>query len=163
LTNDNNDYTINIVDPHGNSKVVNGTMAIDKGLTEELIGGLSNESQLGGHDNVSNTKVPTFTGTTEPGATVSITIGENTYQTIADGKGDWSLTITDELPDGLYDYTISVTDKGGNTTDTPIKDTLLVAVDEPSAESSLSTGSNTGNSSDNITSNNQPTLVGNTR
>ncbi|EJM7149699.1 Ig-like domain repeat protein [Vibrio parahaemolyticus] len=163
LTNDNNDYTINIVDPHGNSKVVNGTMAIDKGLTEELIGGLSNESQLGGHDNVSNTKVPTFTGTTEPGATVSITIGENTYQTIADGKGDWSLTITDELPDGLYDYTISVTDKGGNTTDTPIKDTLLVAVDKPSAESSLSTGSNTGNSSDNITSNNQPTLVGNTR
>ena len=60
-----------------------------------------------------NDSTPTISGTTEPGATVVVTIGEATYTTTADATGNWSVDV-DELADGSHVATVQATDRAGN-------------------------------------------------
>jgi hypothetical protein len=58
---------------------------------------------------------PDLTGTAEPGATMTITVGGRTYTTTADANGDWSVHVSPDLPDGTYTASVTATDAAGNT------------------------------------------------
>ncbi|WP_036584616.1 Ig-like domain-containing protein, partial [Brucella anthropi] len=59
--------------------------------------------------------IPTASGTTEPGSTVTVTWPDGTTSEVtADGTtGEWTATAPGEQPDG--DVTAAVTDPAGNT------------------------------------------------
>ncbi|ENC0369064.1 Ig-like domain-containing protein, partial [Escherichia coli] len=65
-------------------------------------------------DNITNQKNPVLNGTTEPGATVKIQIGDAVYETKADSSGVWSLKIGTALQEGSNNYTVTVVDSAGN-------------------------------------------------
>ncbi len=59
---------------------------------------------------------PTFSGTAEPGATVSLIVdGAHGGSAVADASGSWTFTPTTTLPDGAHTVTATATDPAGNT------------------------------------------------
>ncbi len=78
----------------------------------------SSDTGVSDSDNITSDNTPTITGTTEAGASVSISLGGVVVGTaIADENGEYSIT-TSELPDGEQDLTITATDGAGNTSST---------------------------------------------
>ena len=75
-----------------------------------------------------NGPTPTFTGTGEPGATVTVTDGTSTTACTATvaGDGTWACTPTTPATDGPQHYTVTQTDPNGNTSGTT---TITVTVD----------------------------------
>ncbi|MFV8440463.1 Ig-like domain-containing protein, partial [Vibrio owensii] len=65
------------------------------------------------NDFITNSKSPSFTGQTEAGANVVVTINGHSYNLVADKSGTWTFD-TPELPDGQYDIEVSITDSAGN-------------------------------------------------
>ena len=62
-----------------------------------------------------NDNTPTFTGTGEPGATVTVRDGGSTLCTaVVDGGGIWSCSPAAALTDGPHEITASATDPAGN-------------------------------------------------
>jgi large repetitive protein len=112
-----------------------------------------------------STNAPTVAGTAEAGATVMIYDEKgNAYgSVIADTKGKWSYTVTKLLADGAYQFVVQALDVAGNNSPktTPITITVdTVAPDKPKTLA-LATASDTGlSSSDGITKNNTPTIIG---
>ena len=76
-----------------------------------------------------------LTGTTEPGSTVSVTMGNHTVQAIVDANGNWQAPFTvAQIPEGEYTTNVSVTatDRAGNVatvTDTVRVDTFVNTLD----------------------------------
>ena len=67
---------------------------------------------------ITNDNTPTFSGTAEPGSTITLYVdGVVAGTTITDANGDWSITPTDPLTDGDHDITVTATDPAGNTKD----------------------------------------------
>ncbi|WP_425514150.1 SpaA isopeptide-forming pilin-related protein, partial [Evansella tamaricis] len=66
-----------------------------------------------------NTNRPDITGetTANDGATVQVTIGNNTYSTTAQ-DGAWTVTVEDDLTDGQHTANVTVTDHGAEGTAT---------------------------------------------
>jgi hypothetical protein len=59
---------------------------------------------------------PTFSGTAEPGSTVTVMDGATTVCTATvDGSGNWSCTAAAPLGEGTHTISITVTDPAGNT------------------------------------------------
>jgi len=70
-------------------------------------------------------------GTTEPGATVVVFIdGEAVGSTVADGEGNWSVTVEEELEDGEYVIVATAMDPAGNTAD----DQVMITIETPPAD-----------------------------
>lgn len=61
-----------------------------------------------------NTSPPTFSGTTEPFALVTVTSGSVKASGRADASGNYSVSV--KLPDGPSDVTLTTTDRAGNST-----------------------------------------------
>ncbi len=62
-----------------------------------------------------NDDTPTITGTTEPNATVNITLPDGTtVQVVADGNGDFSYAVTSPLPEGPGTIDVYAQDPAGN-------------------------------------------------
>jgi hypothetical protein len=62
---------------------------------------------------------PTFTGTGEPGSTVSVMDGATVVCTATvDGAGNWSCTAASPLSDGNHSISVVVTDPAGNSSTT---------------------------------------------
>ena len=62
-----------------------------------------------------NDNTPTFTGTAEPGSTVTVKDGPTTLCTaVADASGNWSCTPTTPLTEGPHTITATATDPAGN-------------------------------------------------
>nr|WP_111656736.1 Ig-like domain-containing protein [Isoalcanivorax indicus] len=81
-----------------------------------------------------NDSTPTLTGTAEPGATVVVEVDGHSYTTTADGTGQWTLTVTDELADDEHPVVVTVTDVAGNTA----TETFTISIDgEPPALESI--------------------------
>lgn len=58
---------------------------------------------------------PTFTGTAEPGSTITLTIDGRPYPAVIVGPdGTWSLTVPSEMRQGSYAVQVIATDKAGN-------------------------------------------------
>ncbi len=66
-------------------------------------------------DGMTNSSKPTLVGASEASDTVQVYLSGLPYgKTTADGSGNWTFT-TKFLPDGSYNFTITVTDQAGNT------------------------------------------------
>ncbi|TYL48410.1 Ig-like domain-containing protein [Marinomonas sp. IMCC 4694] len=152
-------YTVQATDKAGN------TVSVDNGLTVDtqaplFSGGLSVGSDSGSSslDGVTNDTRPVFSGMSEVGATVSLTIADNDYQVVVDANGEWRIAIEAVMDDGEYDYNATSIDAAGNTSTLSgrvVIDTLI------NFTGGLDAGSDTGSSSsDAITQATKPTFSG---
>ncbi|MFZ7091618.1 Ig-like domain-containing protein [Primorskyibacter sp. 2E233] len=114
-------------DAAGNTATATGDLDVDT-----LVRNFTNTSTPGGADGVLNAQEAaqglTLTGTTEPGATVQVTLGGVSLPASVDANGNWTVTYNSgQLPSGETSVTLTAvsTDAAGNT------DTLtqLVRVD----------------------------------
>ncbi|MCR6653487.1 MAG: tandem-95 repeat protein [Cellvibrionaceae bacterium] len=80
-------------------------------------------------DGITNIATPTFTGTAEANATVTIISSEDGSlgTTVADGSGNWSFTPSIALSDATHSITITATDTAGNVS--TASDNLTVQID----------------------------------
>ncbi len=77
---------------------------------------------------VTDDSTPTFGGSAEPGATVTIKDGDNVLGTaIVDGDGNWSFTPAEALGEGEHSISTVVTDAAGNASEP--SDALVLVVD----------------------------------
>lgn len=113
------DLTINATatDQVGNVSTTSGEVRLDTWVRNFDI-----TSEAGGADGVVNaeeaTQGMTVTGTTEPGATVVVTLGGVSREASVDASGNWTVTfLSGELPTGEQTATLtaSSTDLAGNT------------------------------------------------
>jgi hypothetical protein len=121
-------------DAAGNSRTVTDSVNVDT-----RVDNLSVRADIIETDNVisaaEHADGVVMTGTTEPGSTVSVTVGTQTVQAFVDGNGNWTANFTaGQIPGGEYtqDVTVSATDAAGNTataTDTVRIDTLVNTLD----------------------------------
>ncbi|SMH61874.1 Ig-like domain-containing protein [Azospirillum agricola] len=157
--------TATAVDPSGNTSSGAGTLVVTVDLTVEAPGApvLATASDTGTQgDGLTRLLAPTFTGTVESGAVVSLYDGGNFVgMGTADGAGVYA--IETPLSNGLHTLTARVVDAAGNATaaaSAPLIITIdAVAPDAPSAPL-LEAASDSGAPGDNLTSNATPTVTG---
>ena len=116
-------FTIYATDIAGNvSETVSKPVVIDTTKPDAPTGiVLTTDSGTQG-DNKTNVAKPTFQGTAEANAQVKMVfdLGNSvtkTYTTTADNSGSWSLTVSEDLPDGPFSYIATTTDVAGNESD----------------------------------------------
>ena len=114
-------------------------------------------------DGITTITTPTFTGTGEAGSTVelfrsgSISLGS----TVVDGSGNWSITVTTALGDGIYSLTAKATDIAGQTGAASTALSLTIDVTASAAPVITAISRDTGVSdSDQITSDNTLVISG---
>lgn len=156
------DYVFEFVstDAAGNHQTVRHDLTID--THTEVTGGLDANSDTGesNSDGITKEDYLTFSGEAEIGATIVVTIAGEDYETVVDNNGRWSVSLGKMLYDDVYDYTITATDKAGNTV-TIEKQVTIDSFNKLTAE--MKDSSDTGHSYyDNITNDKQPTFVGST-
>jgi hypothetical protein len=80
-------------------------------------------------DNITSVTTPTVTGTTAPGATVVLTDGGTSVgSALADLNGDWSITVSSVLSNGLHSLNVTASDVAGNSSSNSLQltiDTLM--------------------------------------
>ena len=111
------DVTAVSTDQAGNTATATGSVAVDT-----LVSNFAFTSQAGGADSTINAEEAaqglTVTGTTEPGATVTVTFAGFTRAASVAADGSWSVDYAaGEIPSGTGAYQISAssTDRAGNT------------------------------------------------
>ena len=117
-------------------------------------------------DHVTGNNTPTIAGTAEPGATVTVTVGDWVSEAVPVGEdGTWSVT-TDALPDGSYQASVVVEDAAGNKAE-PVQGESFTVLTTPPDASALTvslvhdSASDTGVSAeDGITNNPTPDIEG---
>ena len=120
---------------------------------------------------LTNDATPVITGTAEPGATVTVTVGGATYTTPADNStGAWSLDLGTASPisgilsldlNGNNTVTATAADPAGNVS-SPVAQTLSLDTTPPPTPSPavLTVGSDSGPLGDSTTDDTTPTLTG---
>jgi len=102
-----------------------------------------------------NDNTPTYSGTAEPGSTVTVIVDGSAVGTAtADGSGAWSFTPTAGLTNGLHTVKATATDAVGNTSPESNTNTFTVDTDVPAAPVVLTPANGT------ITNDNTPTYSG---
>ncbi|MBR7890310.1 hypothetical protein J9B83_15585, partial [Marinomonas sp. A79] len=157
------DYTLTAQDVAGNTKQISGAFELDNSIV--LTGGLDYTSDSGSSfsDDLTNDATPTFSGSSDAGATVVVTINSRDYTTTAAANGRWTVTVdqplTDDLNGTTYAYTIDAYDAAGNQA-TQISDSLTLDLDAPSPfQGALASSSDSG-APDSITNDSTPTFTG---
>ncbi|WP_186756552.1 MBG domain-containing protein [Echinicola salinicaeni] len=116
----------------------------------------ASDTGLSDSDNITADNTPTFTGFTEPNATVTFYANATELgSATSDGAGHWTFTPASAIADGTYDITAIVTDLAGNTG--IASSALSVTIDTMSPDSPIKGGitDDTGvSNTDNITSDN---------
>lgn len=81
-----------------------------------VIGGVASDLARGGLGAITATRTPTFYGTSEPGATVTLYAGAGPMgAAVADRNGNWNFTVpAGALGLGVYDITARAADLAGN-------------------------------------------------
>ena len=156
--------SIKATDKAGNSTTANGTaFTVDTAVAANGTGGLASTSDSGVKgDNRTNDTTPDLSGTAEAGATVKVVVNGVTYTTTADANGQWSLTVTGALSNGVtYTPTIQVIDAAGNATAAVNGTPFTIDTVAPSnGTAGLASMSDTGTTGDNKTNDNTPVLSG---
>ncbi len=99
--------SVRATDAAGNAAMSVVTFSIDRTAP--------NAPTISGPAALTTDNTPTFTGTAEPGSSVLLTIGGDTYGPVtADGSGNWSITVSPALADGDHTATATATDAAGN-------------------------------------------------
>ncbi|MCY9861141.1 Ig-like domain-containing protein [Vibrio coralliirubri] len=153
-------FEVTSTDAAGNSQVISHNLTIDTSTT--VTGSLDTGSDTGSSstDEITKEKYLTFSGEAEAGATVVVLIDGVEYETVANEGGDWSVDIDKMLSDDDYDYVITSTDKAGNKDDVSGTVTIDTTIKLTAEMSDLTDSGHS--STDNITSNKQPTFIGST-
>ncbi len=146
------DVAGNISDPSGILEIKVDTQKPDKPDAPVL---------SGGHEGNTNDNTPTISGTTEPGATVTIYNNGEPWTTVtADGSGNWSYTFAPALSDGEYHVTTTSTDVAGNTSDPSDALTIHVDTQKPATpDAPVVNGAKEGDAQNNINTG-TPTVSG---
>ncbi|PWG78006.1 Ig-like domain-containing protein, partial [Pararcticibacter amylolyticus] len=85
----------------------------------------------GGNGSATNDTTPTFSGTAEPGASVTVVIDGQTYgPAIAGSDGKWEIAVSPSLSEGNHTVKVAVTDKAGNTSESTEK-IITIKTDKP--------------------------------
>ncbi|SPW33099.1 Carbohydrate-binding module 48 (Isoamylase N-terminal domain) [Edwardsiella tarda] len=154
------DYTVTATDIAGNHTSYTGTLTIDTSapaLTSEL-----DSSNIIYGDNVIGNSQPIFSGSAEPGSTVTLTIADASYTLIVNQSGEWRFSVPVALANKAWEYTITATDSAGN--QTTIHDQVVIqnkdAVVQIDVTAGLDTSTDSGIIGDNITNNPRPILTG---
>ncbi len=151
-------FSASAEDAAGNvTQTISETFIID---TETFVNGrlsADTDSGVSSSDGLTNVTQPRFSGTTEVGNTVVVTIDGNNYQAIVDGQGNWTSVVTQALADNTYDYTITANDKAGNTASS--SGTVTIDTQAPAVSGGLDVASDSV-ARDNITNDNTPTFSG---
>ncbi|EML0364382.1 Ig-like domain repeat protein, partial [Providencia rettgeri] len=103
LTEDTYIYKVEMKDAvgHKGTKSLRGKIIIDTTPPDVLEGGLDTTSDTGiSNSGFTNHKTPTFSGTTESNAFVELKIANESYTGAADKNGQWTIPVTNPLPDG---------------------------------------------------------------
>jgi hypothetical protein len=131
----------------------------------EVSGGLTadedNDTGASSTDGITNNNAPSLSGVVEALATLRVVVGGKTYETTAEDDGTWTVSL-DDLADGRYTPTLTVTDAAGNVS-APIAGTsFLVDTLAPArGMGGLSPLSDSGlDNEDGFTAVTKPTIVG---
>ncbi len=169
LTEGTNAITARQTDTAGNTSAVSAalnvvldTIAPVAPSTPDLLAG--SDSGASNSDNITNVALPSFVGTGEPGAIVTLLDGATTVGTgqVA-SNGTWSITVTKALTEGANAITATQTDVAGNTSAASAALDVVLDTIAPVAPSTpdLLAGSDSGASnSDNITNVALPVFFG---
>jgi hypothetical protein len=122
---------IKVTDLAGNSlktPFAGQTFSIDT-VAPTATGGLSKDSNsdtgVSDSDGFTANQRPTLVGTTEPGATLTVKVGGQTLDAFVEfDTGNWTVDLSDNLPDGTYTPLFTATDEFGNAS-APIKGTAF--------------------------------------
>ncbi|MBB4865608.1 hypothetical protein HNP46_004509 [Pseudomonas nitritireducens] len=159
----NNDITVIATDPAGNqSEPTVIHVVIDTTAPDAPEAHLDPASDTGvkGDDITSETK-PTIDGRTEPGATVVVVFPTGESVTAkADEKGEWSVTPTQDLPEGKNDITIIATDPAGNSSEPTVISVVIDTTAPDAPDAWLDPASDSGTKGDNITNETKLTIDG---
>ncbi|EDX9485526.1 Ig-like domain repeat protein [Salmonella enterica] len=161
LANNSYSYTVTATNTAGTSSTITGQFVIDNTPPTTTIGlsAATDSGTLG--DFITNNETPVFTGQTKPGATVTLTVDGQTYTVVADNTGLWEVAVTTPLNTGTHSYTVSITDLAQNVS-APLNGELNIQSGNMAGlvTGGLDVHSNTGDTSDTLTSNKKPNFSG---
>ncbi|EAM2866731.1 hypothetical protein AHS81_23915, partial [Salmonella enterica] len=109
-------------------------------------------------DNITSITQPVFNGITTPSTQVTLTIGNVSYKTTADAKGNWTISVTHDLAEGGNAYTVSAKDAAGNSA--TISGVVVIDTVAQTITVALDSQSDSGVQGDFITHDTTPTLTG---
>ncbi|ADY52959.1 Fibronectin type III domain protein [Pseudopedobacter saltans DSM 12145] len=101
----------------------------------------ASDSGVSDSDHITNVTQPTFTGTAEAGATITLYSGATVLGTTTATGGNWSITLASALTDGAYSITAKATDIAGNVSSASSAIAITIDTTKPSVAitSSVST------------------------
>jgi hypothetical protein len=114
-------------------------------------------------DGITSDSTPTFSGSgAEPGRTVRLYANEREVgHTNANDKGEWSITVSDALPDQTYSFGVKQFDLAGNKSGYSSSFTLTIETGAPAAPTlSLAAATDSGAAGDGITKTDNPIIEG---
>jgi len=147
-------------DPNGETATADTSFIYDSATATPTIV-LVTDTGADTSDNLTNDRTPTFSGTAEAGATISLLFdGTEVATATADGDGNWEATVTAALDDGEKAFEARATDIAGNVaTSAPI----VVEIDgtAPAIPGiDLVAASDSADPTDNVTTDTTPTFTG---
>ena len=154
------DYTVKATDVVGNENTFNGSFTVSTSveLTAQL-------AQISTSDPSTPTQTdqprPTFSGQTAPNATVTFSIGGDTFNADVDASGNWSYRLTTNVTPATYNYVVKAVDLAGNEETVSRSFTYLPnGVALPSVSIQLTDATDSGVKGDGVTSFRTPAFQG---
>ncbi|MEQ4676366.1 Ig-like domain-containing protein, partial [Providencia vermicola] len=149
------DYEVTATDVAGNIHTATESVQIKTILQSTTL-------QLNGQPNfITNQQTPTLSGQSEPHGKIQLSLGGESYSTVADDQGAWSIRVTSPLTPGNHPLKVLITDIAGNSE--KISETVWLDTAPPSAQAELVENSDSGIRGDNITQQKAVTLGGSTK
>ena len=160
--------SVTATDAAGNISTKSGTLAVTTDTVAPLTPAtpdLAAASDTGASDsdNLTNDQTPTFTGTAEANAAITLFEGLTIIGSgVADGSGNWSITLA-EISAGIHLVSAMATDTAGNSSVKSAEVSVTIDNAAPTAPGTpdMAAASDTGTSnSDNITKTTAPSFSG---
>eukprot|EP01034_Spumella_vulgaris_P028855 gene28856-biopygen24733 len=159
-----NNLSMVAIDPAGNvSPTAPLPVVIESGSLPAPTGGINPGSNTGSTtDNITTNPQPVLSGTGQPGDTIKITdpAGNVIGSAVVGPNGQWNVTPTAPLPQGLNNLSITETSPSGAVSPSVPLPVVIDSVGPSAPSGTFAPGSNSGSTTDNITSVTQPTLTG---
>ncbi len=150
---------VTATDAAGNASSQSVAIVVDTRSPPVLSARLAAASDTGlAGDNLTISTTPTFVGTGEAGASVSLVIGGQTLNTQVAADGSWSLTPTQALSNGSYTAAVTTTNGAGQSSTASVA--LTVAVASLPLTAGMDASSDTGLAGDSTTNQALPTFSG---